>query len=189
MQNYTEGDILLTLKILQKEQIGRKALSKLLALGEATIRTLFHKLESEKLITSTRQGQKITAKGAQYLTSFPQFTLPRSIKAGDLTLSEFNLASLVRHYSHNIKDGLKFRDAAIIAGACGATTLIFSEGKLIFPHTNAAITPETSHSLVKEFSPSEGDVLIIATADTHQKAIRGLSGCLSLLSQDTNEKL
>ena len=189
MQNYTEGDILLTLKLLQTKQIGRKNLSKVLHLGEATIRTLFRKLESENLITSTHQGQKITEKGIQYLTSFPQFTLPKPVNVGGLTLSEYNIASLVHNYSHNVKDGLKFRDAAIIAGACGATTLIFSGGKLTFPHSKTVLTPETANYLVTEFSPSEGDILIIATADTNQKAVRGLSGCLSLLLQNNNEKL
>jgi len=182
MQNYTRGDILLTLKILQAQQIGRKNLSKFLGLGEATIRTLFRKLESEQLIVSTRQGQKITEKGHLYLIRAPDFTLPKPVQGRDLTLSEYNLASLVRSYSCNVRNGMQFRDAAIIAGACGATTLIFSHGKLHFPD-NTPVTVETADYLIKEFNPQEDDILIIATAETEKKALRGLSGCLGILLQ------
>ena len=188
MQNYTEGDILLILKMLQKEQVGRKRLSDYLGLGEATIRTLFRKLESEDLISSTRQGQKLTRKGDHFLVRVPQFTLPQLVEVGDVTLSRFNVASLIRGYVGHIKNGMQLRDAAIIAGACGSTTLIFSEGKLHFPDTTL-LPSEVSHRLIDEFSPDEGDVLIIATAETERKAMRGLSGCLSLLIQEEMHKL
>jgi hypothetical protein len=181
MQNYTEGDILLTLKILQTQKIGRKALASRLGLGEATIRTIFRKLESTHLITSTRQGQKITEKGTHYLETHPHFTLPVPVTVETLTLSTYNLASVVCNYAHAVNTGIQFRDAAIISGACGATTLIFSSGKLHFPDTTP-LPAEIASPLLNQFSFSENDILIIATAKTNQKAIRGLSGCLSLLS-------
>ena len=186
MQNYTKGDILLTLKILQEEQVGRKKLSEWLGLGEATVRTLFRKLESESFIVSTRQGQKITEKGKEYLTHLPAFTLPTPVEVKDLTLSEYNIASLIKNYAHTIKNGIKFRDAALISGACGATTLIFQRGTFIFPDKTALDAQVTAH-LTAVFSPHENDVLIIATADTSPDAVRGLSGCLGLLLEDKNK--
>jgi predicted transcriptional regulator len=188
MQNYTEGDILLTLKLLHERKMGRKKLSQILGFGEATARTVFRKLESKNLIRSTRKGQKITDEGEEYLNSVSHFTLPLAVEVGSLTLSEYNLASLVRKFSHNIKDGIRFRDAAIIAGACGATTLIFDHGKLIFPD-RAELDPKTAQYLIEKFSPHSGDILVIATAETEQKAMRGISGCLSLLPISQNEKL
>ena len=185
MQNYTTGDILLTLKVLEQEQIGRKNLSKFLGLGEATVRTLFRKLESENLITSTRQGQKITEKGKQYLETAPSFTLPKPVEGRDLTLSHYNTASLICNAAHTVRNGIEFRDAAIIAGACGATTLMFSRGKLHFPD-NTPLNPETASYFIREFSFSENSILIIATADTAEKALRGLSNCLSLLLNKKN---
>lgn len=188
MQNYTKGDILLTLRMLQEQKIGRKNLSKSLGLGEATVRTLFRKLESENLVQSTAQGQKITEKGVQYLVNAPHFTLPRLIRGGEFTLSQYNAASLVRNYSRKVKDGMQFRDAAIVAGAFGATTLIFHHRKLTFPD-NTELTAETVQYLIREFNPQENDILIIATAETEQKALRGLSGCLSLLLENDDRKL
>jgi DNA-binding PadR family transcriptional regulator len=185
MQNYTKGDILLTLKILQEEQTGRKRLSEWLGLGEATVRTLFRKLESESFIVSTRQGQKITEKGEEYLTRLPEFTLPKPVDVKDLTLSQYNVASLIKDYAHTIKNGIKFRDAALISGACGATTLIFQRGTFIFPDRTALDSQIAAH-LTAVFSPHENDVLIIATADSHPGAVRGLSGCLGLLLEDKN---
>jgi hypothetical protein len=183
MQNYTDGDILLTLKMLQTQQMGRKSLSEFLGLGEATVRTVFRKLEAETLITSTRQGQTLTKKGEQYLAAFPDFTLPQPVNVGDITLSTCNLASLIHKFSHTIRNGIQFRDAAIIAGATGATTLIFENGGFVFPYDTATLNPEIQHHLIEKFSPCENDVLIIATAETEEKAMRGLSGCLSLLSR------
>ena len=182
MQNYTTGDILLTLKILEKQQTGRKNLAKLLGLGEATIRTLFRSLESQNLITSTRKGQKITDKGIDLLASVPHFTLPKPVEGGDLTLSQHNSATLICDYADHVKNGIQFRDAAIIAGACGATTLIFSQGKLHFPDNTEV--PSDTTSLFNHFSFSENDILIMVTAETAQKAIRGIAFCLSLLSQE-----
>ena len=187
MQNYTKGDILLTLKILQEEQVGRKKLSEWLGLGEATVRTLFRKLESESFIESTRQGQKITEKGEEYLTRSPEFTFPTPVDVKDLTLSEYNIASLISNYAHTIKNGIRFRDAALISGACGATTLIFQRGTFIFPDRTALDSQIAAH-LTAAFSPHENDVLIIATADTRPEAVRGLSGCLGLLLEDKNKK-
>lgn len=188
MQNYTEGDILLILKILQSRNTGRKKLSEFLSLGEATIRTLFRRLESENLISSTRQGQKITQKGEQFLRDFPSFTLPKPVTVEGLTLSTHNVGTLVRKFSSHVKNGMHFRDAAIIAGASGATTLITSQGTLIFPDETPLQT-ESVAALLKEFSPQEKDIIIIATAETEKKALRGISGCLSLLFQKENKEL
>lgn len=183
MRNYTDGDVLLILKMLQHEQIGRKKLSSILGLGEATIRTVFRTMESEKLIISTKKGQKITEKGEKYLKNAPHFTFPRKVEGGTLTLSQYNVASLISAFSHRIKNGLHIRDAAIMAGAEGATTVIFSDSEFRFPQSTK-LPPEISHSFVEEFSPREGDVLIVATAKTAQKAMRGISGCLGLLLSD-----
>jgi DNA-binding PadR family transcriptional regulator len=181
MRNYTDGDILLTLKILKKEPTGRKKISSILKLGEATIRTMFRTLESEKLIESTRQGQRITEKGEQFLQAVPDFTFPHPVSVGGLTLAEFSMASLVKNFSHTVKNGIEFRDAAIISEATGATTLIFKNGGFVFPYGNTQLSPDIQIYLKDTFSPGEQDVLIIATAHTHPKAMRGISGCLSLL--------
>jgi len=187
MQNYTDGDILLVLRKLQEKQVGRKNLSEFLALGEATVRTLFRKLESQHFIESTQKGQKITEKGEHYLTTLPYFSLPQEVTVKDITLSTHSIASLVHNFSTHVKNGMQFRDAAIIAGASGATTLIFKNGGFVFPYGNTKLTSKIQNYLIERFSPSEGDVLIIATADTEQKAMRGLSGSLSLLiQQDKN---
>ncbi|MGC1122452.1 MAG: DUF4443 domain-containing protein [Candidatus Methanofastidiosia archaeon] len=189
MQTYTEGDILLTLKILQNQQTGRKTLSTILGLGEATVRTLFRKLESDNLITSTRQGQIITQKGMDYLSRAPEFTLPRPVTVGEITLSNHSVASLISNFSHHIKNGIKIRDAALISGASGATTLLYRNRGFVFPHGTTPLPPSIEEYLMGEFSPSEHDVLIISTADTEPQAIRGISGCLSLLLKEDDQDL
>jgi predicted transcriptional regulator len=189
MKNYTEGDILIILKLLQEGKIGRKKMSDYLGLGEATVRTLFRRLESQQLISSTRQGQQITVKGKDHLYHVPAFTLPRLVDVGDLTLSDYNMVSLVHGVSHRIKDGIQIRDAAIIAGACGATTLMCKDDGFHFPGDSTPLDQEKAQHLIDEFEPEERDVLIIATAETEQKAMRGLSGCLKMILIGKNQNL
>ncbi|MBU7013639.1 MAG: hypothetical protein HXS43_02310 [Theionarchaea archaeon] len=189
MQTYTEGDLLLILKILQNQQTGRKNLSTMLGLGEATIRTLFRKLESENLIVSSRQGQTITQEGSDYLSHTHEFTLPRPVTVGEITLSNHSVASLVSNFAHHIKNGIRIRDAALISGADGATTLLYRKGGFGFPHDATPLPSSTQEYLIKEFSPLEHDVLIISTADTELQAIRGISGCLSLLLKEDEQDL
>lgn len=187
MQNYTDGDILLTLKLVSTP-MGRKKISAILGLGEATIRTLLRRLEGEHLILSTRQGQRLTEKGREYLSGKPYFTFPQHVDAGDLTLSPCNCASLVRGFAHNIRNGIILRDAAILSGGGGATTLVFLKGTFRFPQSQTVVDSEISERL-KVFSsrdgvPREGDILIIATADTEKRAMRGMAGCLGLLVKE-----
>ncbi|MBU7031328.1 MAG: hypothetical protein HXS53_02240 [Theionarchaea archaeon] len=164
-------------------------MSDYLGLGEATIRTLFRRLESHQLISSTRQGQQITEKGKEHLYHVPAFTLPRLTDVGDLTLSDYNMGSLIHGVSHRIKDGIQIRDAAMIAGACGATTLICKNGVLYFPGESIPLDKEKTQYLIREFHPEERDVLIIAMAETEQKAMRGLSGCLKMILIEKNQNL
>lgn len=161
----------------------------MLGLGEATVRTLFRKLESENLITSTRQGQVITQEGMDYLSHAPEFTLPRPVTVGEITLSNYSVASLISDFSYHIKNGIKIRDAALISGASGATTLLYKNGGFAFPHGTTPLPPSIEEYLIHEFSPSEHDVLIISTADTESQAIRGISGCLSLLIREDGRDL
>jgi len=113
---------------------------------------------------------------------------PRKIvlERSGLTLAAFNVAVLVKECGSKVKLGMEQRDAALLTGAKGATTLIFKDGKLTVPpdYRNVAEDfPKVYRNLVGSLKPEENDVVIIGSADTLEKAEYGvLAAVWSLLN-------
>jgi hypothetical protein len=75
----------------------------------------------------------------------------------------------------SVKYGLEQRDAAIMAGASGATTLVFIWNSLTMPGTHEDVSkndPSIRSSLSK-MDLKDGDVIIIGSADEKIKAELG----------------
>jgi hypothetical protein len=75
----------------------------------------------------------------------------------------------------SVKYGLEQRDSAIMAGAKGATTLIFTRNRLTMPNTEEN-TPKgdlLTLAALSKLSLNEGDVIIIGSADEKIKAELG----------------
>ena len=67
-----------------------------------------------------------------------------------------------------MKHGLEQRDAAIKIGALGATTLVFSRGKLNMPGIEEDAfkgDPRIRVELISKLQPRENDVIIIGSAN------------------------
>jgi hypothetical protein len=95
------------------------------------------------------------------------------IPSSALTLGPFNIAILVKKAGMYVKSGIEQRDLAVMSGAYGATTLIFTEHKLKMPRVAEDIfgkTPVLHTKLVSEFHPEEDDVIIIGSAETKMLA-------------------
>jgi hypothetical protein len=81
-----------------------------------------------------------------------------------------------------VKYGCEERDNAILSGATGATTLIYTKGSLIFPGNEYPVDPKADKAIRMMFSLHEGDVVIIGTAPTMAAAEEGaVSAGLKLL--------
>ena len=90
--------------------------------------------------------------------------VPRS----PLTVSAFNTAILVKDAASSVKAGLEQRDAAIRVGAQGATTLIFSRGKLTMPSVKEDVfkdAPKVREMIVSRLEPQENDLIVIGSAN------------------------
>jgi hypothetical protein len=83
-----------------------------------------------------------------------------------------------------VKYGLEQRDAAITAGAKGATTLVFTKNGLAMPGAKEDVS-ESGSSIIAALSKlnlTEGDVIIIGSADEKIKAEIGVkTAALELL--------
>lgn len=118
-------------------------------------------------------------------TAFPRKAM---LEKSGLTLGTFNVALLVKESGSKVKFGMEQRDAALMAGAKGATTLVFTDGKLTVPpgHRNVAKDfPRVYEELVGKLRPEENDAIVVGSADTVERAEYGaLAAALTLLDND-----
>lgn len=184
--SFTAVHVIKALELIAGEQIGRNKLSKELALGEGATRTLIERLKDHGLITADRAGCALSKEGEKVWSvlhvAFPRKT---TIRKSKLTLGSFNVAILVKEGAGKVRSGMEQRDAALIAGAKGATTLICSRGRLTVPPEQrdaAEDTPEICRVLTEKLKPGDNDAVVIGSADTFEKAEHGaLAAALSLI--------
>ena len=156
--------------------VGRLRLSKDLDLGEGETRTLVKHLKNEGLIDISKSGISLSEAGKKLLSSLrtvlsEQVVVPST----PLTVGRFNVAVRVAGMKNSVKYGVEQRDAAMMAGAKGATTLVFSKNGLILPGTGEDVAKSGSSLIaaLSRLSLKEGDVVIIGSADEKIKAELG----------------
>ena len=134
----------------------------------------------EGYITVTKSGAVLSEKGKR---AKDQIKVDVSqVNITDLTIGAVNCAVKIRGVSKKVTYGCEERDAAIKAGATGATTLVCVGNKLIFPGSEYPVSANIEGILKKEFRIGNGDVIIIGTAADHEKAERGaVSAALRLI--------
>lgn len=175
---FIEAHLVMALMLIESEgPIGRMTLAKTLGLGEGTTRTLMRHLEKEGLIKSSRAGIVLTDSGKNLHSSLKSKIAERiGVKQSSLTIGPFNVAIIMKKAADAVKSGLEQRDAAIMIGAMGATTLIFNNGKLKMPPVNEDASrkaPAMCKALVSTLKPQEGDVIVIGSANNELTAELG----------------
>jgi len=154
-----------------KESIGRKKLSSLLDIGEGSTRTIISLLQSHGIISINKSGIILTSAGMDLKKKTRMDLSPIAIK--ELTIGEYNFAVRIPRLAHQVSFGCEERDAAIEAGATGATTLIFVNGKLIFPGSEYRVDPTIENEIKNVFNLKNEDVIIIGTGMNIQLAEMG----------------
>ncbi len=171
LPRFAEVHVRRALELIAKhKRTGRKQLAGEIGVGEGSMRTILNQLKKQGLITSSRGGHALTAKGKRSLGKPLEFA---QIDAGNLTVGKVDVAVIVRGAVKKVKRGIEQRDEAIKAGATGATVLIFRGGKFQFPDGFLKIGKELSDTLTKIFKPREEDVIIIGSARDIVKAEEG----------------
>lgn len=157
--------------------IGRSKLSDGLETGVGVTRTIIERLRSAELISISKRGCLLTDRGSRAWHKL-QSQLPRmfELDKNELTLAEFNYVVQVNGGANKVRAGLEQRDAAIIAGAKGATTLVFKEHKLFLPAVSDDIAkdfPIVFRQISRRLNLNENDAVVIGSADTQKKAEYG----------------
>jgi hypothetical protein len=100
----------------------------------------------------------------------------KEIDIDELKTSGESVVIHLRNLEYNVRNGLEQRDAAVKAGANGATTLIFKNGVLYIPFTfqkPEELPKELSQIFKDQFNLRNGDVLIIGFGRDKAKALEG----------------
>lgn len=173
--SFTEAHVVKALETIGKSKtVGRIRLSKELGLGEGTTRTLVKHLKMEKLVRVSRKGIVLSESGKELFSKLRSYISEGvEISPSTLTVGSHNVAVLVRNMAHAVKYGLEQRDAAIRAGASGATTLVFSENELSMPGVKEDVFKDVSSIrdiLLSKLRPKENDVIIIGSAEDKKTA-------------------
>lgn len=174
---FTVFHIFYALELLAQKPLGRNKLAEKLSVGDGAVRTIVSRLKEFGLIEVSKEGCSLTKKGLdvwhQFEEVFPKrLELPKT----ELTTSECNYAFLVKNAGFKVTSGIDQRDAAIIAGARKALIIACKNGHLRIESVSENIEkeyPQATSLILKQITPEENDVIIIAGADSSLKAKRG----------------
>ena len=170
-----------------QKYVSRATFGKEIHLGEGAVKTLISHLKEAKMLDSTKSGSFLTERGIKF-TKQIQNAIPAecSIKKCKLIPGKNNHAILLRNYSFAIKSGLEQRDFAILYGSSGCVTILFHEGKFIFPRETKDCfenDKKTKDVLIQELKPKEGDVVIVSSSnDSFVAEISAKNSALSTLA-------
>lgn len=151
--------------------IGRKNLSVKIGVGEWSTRTILSILQEAGLISIKKNGVTLTPEGKLVWESMAMAV--SEVDVGNLTIGKYDCAVQVPHAAQKVRYGCEERDSAIISGATGATTLIFSRNTLMFPGNDFPLDSRSDRAIRGAFDLREEDVVIIGTADTLEHAEEG----------------
>ena len=159
--------------IQQMQPLGRKDLAERLGIGEGSVRKLLSYLEERFWVSTTRQGISLSAAGTELLDDIG--LRAKEVHAGNITVGEIDFAIRLRGMAGKVSKGIEQRDEAMKAGASGATTLVFSKGKLQFSDgfDVAKSDSRAARVLMQDFEMAEGDVLIIGCSPEPELATDG----------------
>lgn len=183
--------LLLALAIIAEKPVGRSKLAEELNLGEGVARTLAGRLKHAGLIATSKAGCSLTDKGLRLWKEYESTFKMTEIGKSELTLGDYSFAILIKNRGHKVKSGMEQRDAAVMTGAKGATTMLFKKGRLIFPSTNRDVGedfPKASKQISSVLKLEENDAIIIASSDGPRKAEYGALAAAWTLLNDEREK-
>jgi DNA-binding transcriptional regulator LsrR (DeoR family) len=181
--SYMEAQVMKALEIASESPIGRAALGKRLGLGEGVVRTLVKHMRAERLIEVTPQGIGVAEAGRMLLDEMRlRISGGLELPGNPDAVGRHNYAVLVHGASGSVRLGVEQRDAALMAGAKGATTAVYRGGVFIIPGMGRSLDVALTEALKEALAPREGSVAIIGSGDSPIEAeIGAKAAALGLL--------
>ncbi len=165
--------------------IGRYQLGAELELGGGSIRSLIRFLRDRGLIEPVqRQGHQLSSEGKRHCETLNHVLIKLvELPQTSYTIDVYNYGCHLRQLAHLVTDGVQQRDAAMRAGASGATTFIQdSDSDTLIMAKEHRVLKSDLIEVLKSFSLEFGDVLIIGSGSSRILAQLGaLAATLTLL--------
>lgn len=175
--SFTIFHVFYALELMAHKSLGRNKLAEKLNVGDGAVRTIISRLRDAGLIETSKEGCHLTKKGLEIWRQFEEIFPKRvDIPKSELSTSAFNHAFLVKNCGGKVKSAIDQRDAAIIAGARKALVIVYKNGHLCIESISDSLEkdyPKAANQILKELTPQDNDVVIVAGADTALKAKRG----------------
>lgn len=166
--------------------IGRYELGAQLALGGGSVRSLVKHLRTRGVIQPvSRRGHGLSRKGSRLRDTLEQVLVKlAAVPQSAFTLDRANVACHLRQRASQVTDGVRQRDAALQAGATGATTLVQGADSNLITMPSAHHIPRAEAAAILEpFKLLEGDVLVIGSGSSERAARLGaIAAALTLLA-------
>lgn len=166
--------LLLVIELVAEDPIGRGKLAQNLGVGEGVIRTILGRLTDAGLVTTSKAGCRLTERGLGIWKEYNSIVRKVEIGRNELTDASHTYAILVKDHGHRLKSGMEQRDAAVMAGAKTATTMLYKARRLNIPSVTENAEkdfPKASGKVLKLLKPVENDAIIIVGADNQAKAV------------------
>ena len=162
--------VLKALQMLKQDTyVSRAAFCRELELGEGSVKTLVSHLRKAGMADSAKSGTHLTEKGRQFFGQFDRMIKNECrIKSCGLFQGRYNYGVILAGCEGAIRTGLEQRDHAIVYGATGCTTIVYKDGRFVFPREESDCLqndPKTREFLLESLLPLDGDVIIVSSAD------------------------
>jgi predicted transcriptional regulator len=189
--SFNEAHVVKAIELIcERGSVGRIRLSRELGLGEGTTRTLLKHLKNEAILKSSRVGISLSEEGKKLFSNLrSKISACSEVPNSPLTVGSCNIAVLIRNAAKAVGSGMEQRDIAIQSGATGATTLIFSNNKLLLPTGEKNISESMSElhdNLVAHFKPKENDAIIVGCGENRELAEIGAKMAAIKLLKNVN---
>lgn len=180
---FSKFDMIRMLCLLRVGRISRKALSVKLGIGEGSTRTLLETLRKAGLARVSIFGCELSKTGDDEVSEvFEKFKLLGELKASALTFGKGSFCIVARRAAGKIASGVVQRDAALLAGASGATVLIYSKGCFSFPQVEKGrVENELTVALRARSDFEDGDVVVLSFSEGSRDRERGAWAAVSTL--------
>jgi hypothetical protein len=135
----------------------------------------------------SKTGCTLTNKGVKLWKEYKSAMKKIEIRKSELTLAEYSSAILIKNGGDKISSGVEQRDAAVKAGAKGATTIIFKKRRLTIPSvSNNMINdfPTAANQIIRLLKPEENDAIVIGSGNSLGEAEHGVLAAAWTLLDD-----
>jgi predicted transcriptional regulator len=188
--SFNEAHVVKTLETISSYgNVGRVSLSKVLKLGIGTTRTILKHLKKEGLIEGSKYGFVFSERGKKLFSDL-RLIISEGVEVPNspLTVGPVVIAVLVKDAARKVRRGAEQRNTAIRAGGRGATTLIFSDKKLIMAskkdHSLEDILP-IHDILLSKMNPEEDGVILLGSGvDRTSAEIGAIMAAIKLLKAE-----